>query len=191
MDIDIDFKTTFEPLDIFNNITPASMIKDDKIKRHPCGVYFQSIPKDPISGLAAIPHKQASEYGFTKIDFLHLSILDFFDNKQQIRVLLRKSPKWGLLLKHSVIDKIFQLNQNLELVRKVQPKSIIEIADCISLIRPGKIHLMDQYLVQPETIRHLLYQHGDSDKYAYKKGHAISYAMIVVLQLHLIDAGIL
>ena len=191
MDIDIDLPTTFDPLKIFDTAVAASMEKDGKLLRHPCGAYLQSIAKDPITQLAAIPYKQAGQYGFTKIDFLHLHVLDYFENKNQIRVLIRKPPKWGMLLRDDVVTKLFQLNQNVDLVRRIQPKSILEIADCISLIRPGKIHLIDKYLQDRDGVRLLIYCKDEKDKYAYKKGHAISYAMIVVLQLHLIDAGIL
>jgi DNA polymerase III alpha subunit len=191
MDIDIDLQTTFDPLNVFKQAVAASIIKDGKITRHPCGAYLQTMPKDPVTGLSAIPYKQAEQYGFTKIDFLHLNVLDYFDNKKQIRVLINTPPKWGLLLRADVVGKLFQLNNNVELVRKIQPRSIIEIADCISLIRPGKLHLMDKYLQDKDATRLLIYRNDEKDKYSYKKGHAISYAMIVVLQLHLIDAGIL
>lgn len=191
MDIDIDLKTEFDPTKVFECVVPAMMLQNGKLQRHPCGAYLQTMPRDPVTGLAAIPFKQAGDYGFTKIDFLHLHVLDYFDNKQQIRGLLRKDPKWGMLLRADVVSKLFQLNQNVDLVRKIQPQSVIELADCISLIRPGKISLIDDYLQDREVVRKLLYRKDDRDKYAYKKGHAISYAMIVVLQLHLIDAGIM
>lgn len=190
MDIDIDFQTTFDPTNFFH-VVRASIITDNQIKPHPCGYYFQNIPIDPVSGLSAIPYKEANSMGYTKIDFLHLAILDIFDNKQQIRVLLKKEPKWGLLLREDVVSKLFQLHENVTLVRRVKPTSILEIADCISLIRPGKMQLIDDYLIDRVKTRHELYTKRKDDKYAYKKGHAISYAMIVVLQLHLIDAGIL
>ena len=191
MDIDIDFKTSFDPTELFPAAIPASKIDGNHLKRHNCGAYFQAIPKDPVTGVAAIPYKQASEHGFLKIDFLHLSFLDIFDDKQQIRALLRKPPRWGLLLRSDVVGKLFQLGNHAELVQKVQPKSIQEVADCISLIRPGKINLTEEYLENRETTRAKLYKISKNDKYSYKKGHALSYALIVVLELHLIDAGIL
>jgi DNA polymerase III alpha subunit len=188
MDIDLDLPTTFNPKSIFN-VVRGSIITDGVIKPHPCGVYFQSMPTDPVSGLAAIPYKQAGDHGFTKIDFLHLSALDQFTNKDQIRVLINTAPKWGLLLKADVVAKLFQLSNNLELLRKIQPTSIMEIADCISLIRPGRLKLVDDYLRDRINTRKKLYTISKGDVYSYKKGHAIAYAMIVVLQLHLIASG--
>ena len=47
MDVDIDFKTTFDPLDYFDEAIRASMVnKDAQLIKHPAGVYFQSIPQD-------------------------------------------------------------------------------------------------------------------------------------------------
>lgn len=188
MDIDIDMKTSFDPTDIFN-VVKASMEQNGVLKKHPCGAYFQGMAADPVTGFAAIPHKVAEAEGFTKIDFLHLSVLDFFENKQQIRALIRKEPKWGLLLKSDVVVQLFQIGKHGDLVRQIAPKNIQELADCISIIRPGKIDLLDQYLEDREGTREELYRY-EKGSYAYKKGHAIAYAMIIVLQLHLIGAGI-
>jgi DNA polymerase III alpha subunit len=187
VDIDIDLKTSFNPKDIFS-VTNASMVASGELKKHPCGVYFQSIPKDPVTGLSAIPYKDAERYGFMKIDFLHLKILDYFNDKNEIRKLIKKKPKWGLLMKSNVVSNIFQLSNNLDILRKIKPKSIQEIADCIAIIRPGKIHLLDSYLINPINTRQELYN-VKKGTYSYKKGHAISYSMIVVLQLHLIENG--
>lgn len=189
MDIDIDLPTTFDPTKHFN-VTLASQVRNGELKKHPCGVYFQHIPSDPITGLSAIPYKEAAEYRYLKIDFLHLHVLDYFKSKNEIRTLMKKPPKWGLLLRADVVPKIFQLNNSLDVLRKLQPNSILEVADCISIIRPGKQHLLDKYLVNKEKTRAELYR-IEKGSYAYKKGHAIAYAMVVVLQLHLIETGII
>lgn len=191
MDIDIDTPTSFDPKEVFPDVILASRVMDTQLLKHPCGVYFQTMPSDPVTTLAAIPHDHATEFGFTKIDFLHLSFLDMFDNKKQMKALLKRSPKWGLLLRSDVVSKLFQLHNNIDLVRNVQPSSIQEIADCISLIRPGKLSLVDAYHKDKESTREKLYTIDPNDKYSYKKGHALSYALIVVLQMHLIEYGIM
>lgn len=189
MDIDIDLPTTFDPANHFP-VTLASRVFNGELKKHPCGVYFQQMPRDPVTGLAAIPYKDASEYGYMKVDFLHLHVLDYFKSKHEIRALMKKTPKWGLLLRADVVPKLFQLNNSLDVLRKLQPNSTLELADCISIIRPGKQHLLDKYLINKEHTRLELYR-IEKGSYAYKKGHAIAYAMVVILQLHLIEAGIL
>jgi DNA polymerase III alpha subunit len=188
LDIDIDTQTTFDPFQCFDAV-PASMIKNGLITKHPVGVYFQNIPIDPITQLSSIPYQAAEELGYFKIDMLHLSVLDYFNNKGEIRMLTKKPPDWDLLLSPSVVSKLFQLSNHYDLVVTIKPKSIIELADCIALIRPGKRYLLDGYLKDKDVIRQELYK--KTDKYYFKRAHAISYATTIVLQLHLIKGGVI
>lgn len=191
MDIDIDLPSTFNPKDVFPECVLASRVHQGKLVKHPCGAYFQNMPVDTITGLAAIPHEQAEALGFTKIDFLHLSLLDVFTSKQEIRTLIAVEPDWNLLLDASCVEKLFQLKNSAELLQRTKPRSIIELADCIALIRPGKVYLQDRYVsaVDRARIRKELY--APSDRPYYKKSHAVSYAHAIVLQMHLVKAGIL
>lgn len=191
MDIDIDLKTDFDPLDIFPEAIRASMIKDGELTKHTVGVYFQSIPVDEYTGLSAIPYDKAEELGYFKFDFLHLSVLEVFESKDEIRQLLKREPNWSLLMRPDVVSKLFQIHKQYDLIAKIKPKSVEELADCIALIRPGKRHLADAYLKNKELIRSELYKKPEDGGYYYKKPHAISYALNIVLQLHLIEAGIL
>lgn len=190
MDIDIDLQTNFDPLDIFKEATRASMVKNNDLIKHNVGVYFQSIPIDSMTGLAAIPYQQAEEVGYFKVDFLHLSLLDVFETKEEIRELLKLEPDWSLLLKEDVVEKLFQIHRQYNLVSKLAPKSVEELADCIALMRPGKRHLVDAYIKDKTLIREELYRKPEDGKYYFKKPHAISYALNIVLQLHLIKGGI-
>ena len=63
MDIDIDLKTTFDPIKTIPGATRASMVRNGKLVPHQCGVYFSDIPKDPITGVAAIPYEDAEAIG--------------------------------------------------------------------------------------------------------------------------------
>lgn len=188
MDIDIDFKTSFDPTRIFDQAIPASMVKSNDLVKHPCGHYFQSIPVDPVTKLAAIPYEEAEVLGYFKIDFLHLSTLDHFSSKEQIRELIKLEPDWSLLLIEDNFPKLFQIGKHHQLISVVQPKSVQELADCIALIRPGKKHLLNQYLRNKAATRKELYRRSD-DGYYFKRSHAISYALTIVLQLHLIELG--
>lgn len=191
MDIDIDCKTDFDPEKIFQTAIKASMVKNHMLSKHPVGAYFQSMPIDPVTGLAAIPYEQAEEIGFFKVDFLHLTVLDHFSSKKEIRTLLNVEPDWSLLHNEEVVSKLFQLSKHYAVVKAVKPKSVQELADCIALIRPGKRHLLDQYLKNRDKIREELYKKAEEDQYSFKRSHSIAYAMNVVLQLHLIKAKIL
>lgn len=191
MDIDIDLPTNFDPLKYFNSAIQASMVKDNELIKHPCGVYFQNIPKDSITSLSAIPYEPAEELGYFKIDFLHLSVLDYFENKQQIRTLIQKEPDWELLENENVVSKLFQIHNHFKVVNQIKPKNIQELSDTIAIIRPNKRNLLGKYLKNKEKIRPLLYRQSNEDKSSFKKSHSISYAITIVLQLHLIKAGIL
>lgn len=188
-DIDIDLQTTFDPRSIFDNVTLASMIKNNKLVKHPCGAYFQSVPTDPVTNLCAIPYDIAPVYGLLKIDFLHLSILDVVTSKAEVRALINADPEWNLLEDKAVVEKLFQLGKHYELLKRVKPTSIQELADCIAMIRPNKKHYVDQYIADKYNIRQKLYRSSDEDKSSYKKSHAIAYALTIVLQLHLIKQG--
>jgi DNA polymerase III alpha subunit len=180
MDVDIDLKTDFDPLKYFKDAVRASMVKDNQLVKHPAGAYFQPIPVDGVTGLAAIPYEQAEELGYFKVDFLHLSLLDCFENKVQIRTLLKQEPDWSLLENPDVV----------ELISQVKPRSVQELADCIALIRPGKRMMVQAYLKDRKKVREELYKKPE-EGYYFKKSHAIAYAMTIVLQLHLAKGGIL
>lgn len=191
MDIDIDFRTDFDPLKYFNNAIRASMVKDHQLIKHPAGAYFQPIPVDSVTGLAAIPYEQAEELGYFKVDFLHLSLLDCFENKTQIRTLLKQEPDWSLLEDKNVVEKLFQIRNHFDLVSQIKPRSVQELADVIAILRPGKRKLLKEYLKDQKKVRPFLYRQNNEDKSAFKVSHSIAYALNIVLQLHLITGGIL
>jgi len=190
-DIDIDMPSTFDATSFFGSyVTKASLYKDEKLQPHPCGVYFQEIPKDPISKLSAIPYDVADELGYFKVDFLHLNVYNYFQSKEEIRELLKVEPDWSMLNSPSIVSKLFQVSKHYDVIKKVNPKSILEMADVLALIRPGKAYVMNLYLRDKRKGRRELYKMDERGNYSFKKAHAISYAMVIVLQLHLLSAGI-
>lgn len=190
-DIDIDFQPSFEPLSVFPEATPASMVNDGVLKQHPCGLYFQRVPTDPLTKLCAIPYKEAEQYGMFKIDFLHLSVLTVFESKSEIRALLKAPPDWSLLQDDEAVSKLFQLSKHGSILKRVKPTSVEQVADVIAMIRPAKRHLVDEYTSNPTETRPKLYRQGEDDKSSFKRSHAIAYALTVVLQLHLIKGKII
>lgn len=186
-DIDIDFPTSFDVKELFPQSVKAIMVNDNEIKKHPCGAYFQNMPVDDVTGMAAIPYDKAPDYGYSKIDFLHLSILDGFSSKTEIREMLKKEPDWSLMLREDIVEQLFQLKKHYEIISKIRPKSVVEIADIIALIRPEKRNLLKDYLSNREKTRPKLYRQKDDDKSSFKLSHALAYAHVVVLQLHVLN----
>ena len=191
MDIDIDFPTNFDPLDYFNEAVRASMVKNNELVKHPAGAYFQNMATDKITNLAAIPYKEAEDVGYFKVDFLHLSLLDYFGSKEEIRKLIKVEPDWMLLRSAVVVAKLSHIHRYYDLVDKVRPESVQELADVLALIRPSKKHLVDFYLKDKEGARLVLYSKPTDNGYYFKRGHALAYALNIVLQLHLIKGKIL
>jgi len=190
MDIDLDTQSSFDPSELFPEAVKAMIFtKDGEIKKHPAGHYFQNIATDPISGLAAIPYSEAEDAGFYKIDFLHLSLLDIFNSKDEIRSLLKIEPDWDLLLDQDIYPRLFQLSRHYSLVSLIEPKSVKDVADCVALIRPGKSEMKERY-INADThgrvaLREELYKKPTNGTYYFKKSHATAYALTVKLQLHL------
>ena len=75
-DIDIDVANRESVLNLFEH-TPASLLKNGDYAKHNTGVYFHKMPKNPITGLATIDHKEAEEDGFFKLDILKKNFIHF------------------------------------------------------------------------------------------------------------------
>ena len=189
MDIDIDMKTDFEPIKIFPNWTKASMRVNEEIRPHPCGVYAQNVAKNPLTQTAAVMYDVGEQLGLFKLDFLHNSVYNFFQSREEIDALLQIEPKWDILLIPSEQNKLFQLSKHGDILQKIRPRSVEEVADVLALIRPGKRDLVNMYINNKYTTRKLLYGKDKSGGYSFKKSHAIAYALVIVLQLHLIEMG--
>jgi len=186
MDIDVDVPPTFE-----RTLFPwarASVVRDGVLTPHPCGMYPQAIPVDPLTGLSAVPYDSAEDLGYLKIDFLHLNVYQFFQTRAEINELLAKEPDWTQLQLQSNHTKIFQLSNHGELLMKLKPSNILELADVLALIRPGKKQLVPLYTKDREMARRLLWAKDESG-YSFKKSHALGYAYVIWLQLHLIEQG--
>jgi DNA polymerase III alpha subunit len=193
MDIDIDLRSDFKLERVFSNAVPASTVEDKdgvkELKRHIVGAYFQTIPKDPISGLAAIPYEEAEELGYLKIDFLNLSLLQHFESKDEVHYFSRKEPNWKLLEDREFVEKLFHVSKHYDMVNKVKPTSILELADILALIRPGKTILLDKYLKNKKLVRKELYTKRQVSDL--RKSHALAYAVNIVINMNLLEAKII
>lgn len=187
MDIDIDVAPKFKASNVFDAI-PASIVEAGELKKHLVGLYFQNIPVDPETGVSAIPYKEAERMGFFKVDMLNLNILNNFESKKEIRELLKIEPDWTLLEDEEVVKKLFHLSKHFSVVSRVKPTSVEELADCLALIRPNKIKLVDKYIRNRINTRKELYVKYDASDL--RRSHAIPYALLIILQLHLIESGL-
>lgn len=188
MDIDIDVADN-EHVRRVLKATRASIVENMELKPHLVGLYFQHIPVDAITGLSAIPYKEAEEIGYMKVDVLNLSFYENFTSKSEIKQLLKIPPDWSMLLDDTTISKLFHLSKHGTTLKKIRPTTVEELADVLALIRPNKTHLIDKYITnKAETRKELYIKTANSDL---RKSHAIPYALVITLQLHLIKGNIL
>lgn len=199
MDVDIDFDTKFDPLTVFPQAVRASQLNNGKLSKHSAGAYLQAIPKDDVTGLAAIPYDRAEEFGYFKIDFLHINPIDDFAkylSKAELRKMASLDPNWNLLNDRTVVERLFQIHSQFNLVKQVKPTNVMMLADVIALIRPHGRRLLPEYLKctnekEREVIRSVLYTSPEDGLYYYKRPHSVGYSATIVIQLHLIEAGLL
>lgn len=118
-------------------------------------------------------------------------MLSKFDSREDMLALLDEEPDWTLLLIPSVVRNLFHVGKHASLLAKLRPRSILEVADALALIRPQKAYILPYYMTNREDARKLLYIKEEGETYGFKKAHSVAYAMIIVLQLHLIKAGII
>jgi hypothetical protein len=186
VDIDIDLPPTADLGILFPYSTIASMVKDNKLQKHPCGRYFQRIPIDPITKWAAIPYDQAQHTKYIKIDMLHLHLLSLIPTKTKLRQLMHTPPNWGLLCNEEFVQRLLHVGNQFKVVNEVKPTSVIELADCLALVRPTKRQHLSAYLNNKELTRPLLYRSEGDQKSSFNKGHAIAYALTIVAQMNLL-----
>lgn len=181
-DIDIDFADRDKALSNIQHI-PAGMIQNGKLKKHNVGVYFHDIPTDPETGIASIPYDIAESRGYFKVDFLNVGIYEGVRDEQHLIDLTNKEPIWEMLEDHNIVSSLFQISGHFELVNLLKPKSIEQLAMTIALIRPGKKHLIGKSW---NDIEKDIWIKPDDESYYFKKSHAFSYALALIVQMNLL-----
>lgn len=160
----------------------ARIDRDDTYTKHNTGVYFQDIPYDPMTGLTTIDYKRAEDLGYMKIDFLNNSVYKGVKDEDHLNRLLEAEPVWSLLDEKEVVEKLFHINQHADLVARLKPRSVKQLAMLLAIIRPGKAHLQNR--TWPEIEKEVWIRPKD-DSYFFKKSHAHGYALAIIVQMNL------
>ena len=181
-DVDIDFFDRDGVLKLFKH-TPASIIKDNKIEKHKTGVYFHAIPSNPINGYATLDYKKAEDRGYFKIDCLNVNIYKNIKSEQELVELMIEEPDWDMLKDPKLVENLFHLNGHYNIVSKLEPKNIEQLAAVLAIIRPAKRGLM--YKDWTDILKEVWVKPTDGS-YFFKKSHAVAYAHAIVVQLNLI-----
>jgi DNA polymerase III alpha subunit len=183
MDIDIDFLDRTKILDLIDH---RVALRDDKGKKvkHYTGIYVQEIPHDPFTNISTIDYESAEARGYFKIDFLNVSLYEGVRDELHLIKLLHTEPVWELLEHQEIVAQLFHVNNHYNLVSKLKPTSIEQLAAVLAIIRPAKRHLQDYNW--NDIMKEIWVKPDGEDLYFFKKSHAIAYACAIVVQLNLI-----
>jgi hypothetical protein len=179
-DIDIDFLDRSDVLQYIEHRIAMRHFGSEPVK-HNTGIYVQEIPHNPFNNLATIDYQTAEDRGYFKIDFLNVSIYEGIKNEEHLTTLLNREPNWDLLEYQEIVDQLFHINGHFNIVNKLKPRSIEQLAAVLAIIRPSKKYLINS---DWDTIKNEVWKVPDNEEYYFKKSHAIAYAHAIVVQLN-------
>lgn len=181
-DIDIDVADRTRILSLIPNVA-ASINRDGRMIKHNTGVYFHEMPVDPMTGTSTIDHKEAEEMGFFKLDILNVSIYHRVKSNEEMDELLAQEPMWELLEHREVVSELFHLHSHFDVVKRMKPRNLEQLAAVLAVIRPAKRYLVGQPW---DVVLKEAWTKPENEEYYFKKSHSFGYAMAIVLQLNLI-----
>lgn len=179
MDIDIDFANR---TDLLSKIQHRVAVLENG-RPHNSGVYFTEVPYDPTTNRATINYKDAEARGYFKIDCLNVNIYQQVRDAEHLQRLIDTEPVWELLEYPEFVDQVFHINGHSDILIAMKPKSLIELAAVLAMIRPAKRHLVGKSW---DDVMREVWIKPVSDEYYFKKSHAVSYAMAVMVHMNLL-----
>lgn len=183
-DIDIDLPDRSKVLELIKH-TAAMQMADGQVRRHNSGVYVTEVPQDPVNRCAAIDYETAESRGYFKLDFLNMSVYQLVRDPVHYQKLLDTAPPWQRLWEDPAwAGQLVHVGKYTDLLRSMRPDSVPRMAAFISIIRPGKAHLQNRAWGE---VFDEVWNGDDSRGYTFKKSHSLSYAMLVVLHMNLLD----
>ena len=181
-DIDIDFADREQVLNLLD-ITPASIIKDNKLTRHNTGVYATDIPVDPFTGCASLDYNAAEDRGYMKLDLLNVHVYKQVRDETHLIELMRE-PDWIKLYDPATCQQLIHVNNHYDTLLKMPEPvdSIPRLAMFLAVIRPAKRHLIGRTW---KEVAATVWDKVESE-YAFKKSHSLAYSQLVVVNLNLL-----
>ena len=182
-DIDIDFGDRTQALDLLKHI-PASILRDGNLIKHNTGVYVTDIPQDPFTGMASIDYELAEDRGYTKLDFLNVSLYTQIKSESHLQELIAQEPEWDRLYDPEFCAKLIHIGNHYEtLIRMPEAVNTIpRMAMLLAVIRPAKRHLIGKSW---KEVAETVWDKQD-EGYAFKKSHAVAYAHLVAVNMNLL-----
>jgi DNA polymerase III alpha subunit len=181
-DIDIDFVDREKALMLFDHIAASRKDKDQLVK-HNTGVYFHEVPVDLDKNISAIDYESAENNGYFKIDFLNVGLYKGVKDEEHLTELMNRDPLWDLLEQEEFVNLLFHVNGHIDILKKMKPQSITQLAAILAMIRPAKRHLIGK---DWNTVMKEIWEKPTNGEYYFKKSHATAYAVAIVVQMNLI-----
>lgn len=183
MDIDIDSANRDQILKLISNVS-ASIHRNGSVVKHNTGVYVTDIPSDPVTGLCTIDYNSAEDLGYIKLDLLNVSLYERIKSSQHLDRLMHTDPDWNMLNNPDFVERIIHINNHYSTLQKMpEPvNSIPRMAMFLSVMRPAKRHLIG--LPWKEVAKTVWIKPSDGSYY-FKHAHAVSYAMLVAVNMNL------
>lgn len=181
-DLDIDFADRTAALACIDHVF-ASRLEKDKLIRHTTGIYVQNIPHNPVNKASTLDYKEADTRGYFKIDFLNVGIYNGVRDNDHLTQLMETEPVWELLIEEEFVNLLFHINGHIAVLKQMQPTSLEQLAAVLAMIRPAKKHLIGSSWT---TIMNEIWIPSTDGTYGFRKAHAFSYAMAVIVQMNLI-----
>jgi hypothetical protein len=181
-DIDIDVADRDQLLKLIKH-TPAMILDNGKQKKHNTGVYFHKMPENPFTGFSTIDYGSAEQLGYFKLDILNVSIYNEIKSNEQLDRLLTIEPMWELLDHKEIVDQLFHIHGHYDVVSKMNPRSIEQLAAVLAMIRPAKRYLVGRPW---DNVLSEVWKRPDDGSYYFKKSHSISYALAIVVQMNML-----
>ena len=181
-DVDIDFFDRDGVLKLFKH-APASIIKNENIEKHKTGIYFHAVPTDPINGHATLDYKKAEQRGYFKIDCLNVNMYKDVESEEHLQRLIDTEPDWELFQHKEIVEQLFHIHDHFNIVSQMKPQSVEQLAIVLAIIRPAKRSLLGESW---QSIQKQVWLKPIDNSYYFKKSHAVSYALAIVVQLNLL-----
>lgn len=183
-DIDIDFGDRTQALELLKH-TPASILRNGAWVPHNTGVYVTDIPMDPFTGRASIDYESAEDRGYTKLDFLNVSLYTQVQSETHLQQLIAQEPEWDRLYDPEFCSKLIHIGSHYDTLIKMPEavNSIPRMAMLLAVIRPAKRHLIGKTW---REVAETVWEKPADDGYFFKKSHSLAYAHLVAVNMNLL-----
>jgi len=92
-------------------------------------------------------------------------------------------PDWELFQHSEIVEQLFHIHDHFNIVSQMKPQSVEQLAMVLAIIRPAKRSLLGESW---QSIQKQVWLKPIDNSYYFKKSHAMSYALAIVVQLNLL-----